>query len=102
MLLIVSEGDFCPVDIGLQLTYNILYCLCHCFEDWLDDTKGVEYVTVFTVVIIGVKEGSEAFVLLKSTVHDAAFFDGVGAVVGRDIINDVSHFYIAIVHYNHE
>ena len=102
MLLSVSEGDFCPVDVGLQLAYNILYGLCHCLEDGLSQAKGVKYVSVFTVVIIGIKESSEAFVLLKSTLHDAAFMDGVGAVVGRDEINDVSNFYIAIVHYNHE
>lgn len=39
---------------------------------------------------------------LETPFYDAAFMDGVGAVVGRDVINDVSNFYIAIVHYNHE
>ena len=98
MLLSVSEGDFSPVDIGLHLTYDILHGLCHCVEDWLIQAKGVKFVTVLAMIAIGIKEGAEAFVLLESTVHDAAFVYAVRAIVGRDVINDVSHFYIAILH----
>lgn len=39
VLLSVSEGDFSPVDIGLQLDYNILYGLRHCLEDGLSQAK---------------------------------------------------------------
>ena len=97
MLLSVSEGDFSPVDVGLQLAYNILYGLCHCLEDGLVQAKRIEYITVLTVVVVDVKEGSEPFVFLESPFCDAAFMDGVGTILGQDIIDDVSYFYIVIV-----
>ena len=97
MLLNVSEGDFCPIDIGLQLTYNILYGLCHCLEDWLGQAQCIECVTILAVVAISVNGGAEGTMLLDGSPYDVTLVNRVGTIMGDDIIDDVSHMYITIV-----